>query len=445
MSLNRLKNLPNVIGIDKTKCVNCHRCIGVCPVKYCNNASNEDLGIVINSNLCIACGACLDACSHDARYIIDDTVKFFEDLAKGEKIIALVAPAVYVNFPNQMNNLIGWLKNQNVELVFDVSFGAEITTYQYYRAVQAGVKTPVISQPCPAVVSYIEIYKPKLMKHLAPTGSPTMDMACWVHENYPGRKLAFISPCIGKKREFDDPNTKGRISYNVTIANIKKYLKDNNIKLSRFAKADFDGPLEAERGLLYSQPGGLLETFKRYDHELKVREVRRVEGSNIYEDFLEELEKEIAKKDCDVVVVDILNCEHGCNRGTGVDKKEFTINQLLKYQDERMEKHKGEFYSSKKAYKKLEDTLSSMDDIDFSRKYTDKSAWFKQLETPNEEMIKVLHLEMGKEKPSDIKNCGACGYNYCDRMAKAVLNGLYRPDQCHHYLEKDYKNRKSAR
>ena len=57
-------------------------------------------------------------------------------------------------------------------------------------------------------------------------------------------------------------------------------------------------------------------------------------------------------------------------------------------------------------------------------------------------MIAVLHLEMGKETPKDIKNCGACGYNSCNNMSKAILNGLYRPEQCHHYLESYYVNNK---
>lgn len=442
MNSASLTSLPSVIRVDNEKCVNCHRCIGVCPVKYCNDASDVDKGIIINDNLCIGCGACIKACSHDARLIVDDTERFINDLKKGEKIITVVAPAVFVNFPRQAKNLLGWLKSMNVEMNFDVSFGAEITTYQYLLAAQNGAKKPIIAQPCPAVVSYIEIYKPHLIEHLAPTGSPTMDMACWVHHNFPGRKIAFISPCIGKSREFKDPNTKDRIHYNVTISNLKKYLAENVINLEDQPEVDFDGPLEAEKGLLYSQPGGLYETFKRYNVPLKTHQVRRVEGMSIYEEFFEELENEINKGDCDVIIVDILNCEHGCNKGTGVNQKEFTVNELLRFQNERLEEHKNEYYSTKEHYEKLENTLQRMTDIDFSRSYTNKAEWFEKLETPNDEMMKVLHLEMGKTEPKDIKNCGACGYNSCNKMSKAILNGLYRVEQCHHYLETNFNKSK---
>jgi len=437
--MSDIKQLPEIIKVDKEKCVNCHLCIGVCPVKYCNDASNEKEGIKINSNLCIGCGSCIKACTHEARTFIDDTEKFIEDLKNGVKIGTIVAPAVDVNFPHQLKNLLGWFKSLNVSMNFDVSFGAEITTYQYLMAVKSGAKTPIIAQPCPCVVSYIETYKPSLIKHLAPTGSPTMDMAAWVHHNYPGMKLAFISPCIAKKREFEDPNTKGMVSYNVTISNLKKYIHDNGINLDSFAETDFDGPMEAEKGLLYSQPGGLYETFKRYNVPLKINQVRKTEGSEIYEEFFNELEGELYKGTCDVIVVDVLNCLHGCNRGTGTNYKERTTDDVLKLQAERLEKHKNQYYPNQESMEKLEETLQNMEDIDFSRSYTDRSEFSKALQEPSPEITDIINQEMGKFDKKDIKNCGACGYASCKNMTKAVLNSLYRPEQCHHFLESFFK------
>jgi len=430
-----IPSLPKVIDVDKDKCVNCHLCIGVCPVKYCNNASDTTKGIIVNNDLCIACGACIRACTHDARIFLDDTEKFIADCKAGVSIGTLVAPAVDVNFPGELNNLLAWLKSLGVTMNFDVSFGAEITTYQYLQAVKKGVKTPIISQPCPAIVSYIEIYKPELLEYLSPTGSPTMDMAAWVHHNHPGMKLAFISPCIGKKREFDDPTTKGQVSYNVTIANLKKYIEKHNINLANFSPVDFDGPMEAERGLLYSQPGGLYETFKRYNVPLRINQVRVTEGAEVYHEFLEELDSEIKKNDCDVIVVDILNCLHGCNRGTGVNYYERTTDEVLKLQADRLEKHLKNNYDTAEERARLESVLENMEDIDFSRTYTDRSSWSKELAEPSAEMIEILHKEMEKTTEADKKNCGACGYYSCDAMAKAILNGLYRPQQCHHFLE----------
>lgn len=431
-------SLPNVVGVDSEKCTNCHLCIGVCPAKFCNDASNPSNGIVVNSDLCIGCGACIRACTHNARYIIDDTDRFISDLKNGENIAVLIAPAVDVNFPDTLNNLLGWFTNQGVKMNFDVSFGAEITTYQYNKALENGVNTPIIAQPCPSIVSYIEMYRPSLMKHLAPTGSPAMDMANWVHHNHPGMKLAFISPCIAKKREFEDPNTKNKIHYNVTIANLKKYFKENNIELKNIEKGYFHGPAEPDKGILYSQPGGLHEAFKRYQTDLDFHQVRRTEGIEVYEEFFDEIEKEIQNGDSDVILIDILNCIHGCNRGTGTNYNEFTTNEVLRNQSKRLKRQHKQFYSSQKNFDDLVNILDDMSNIDFSRNYTDKSSNYNNLQEPTEEIIEAINLQMGKFTEKDLKNCGACGYLSCRKMTKAILNGLYRPQQCNHFLENFY-------
>ena len=74
------KELKPVIFVDKDKCVNCHRCIAVCPSKLCNDGSGDY--IKTNPSLCVGCGHCIDACEHGARYGIDDS-----DLTDEEKDI----------------------------------------------------------------------------------------------------------------------------------------------------------------------------------------------------------------------------------------------------------------------------------------------------------------------------------------------------------------------
>ena len=82
--------LSKVLSVDKEKCVNCHKCISVCPVKYCN--IGNDITVEVNNDLCLGCGACIKACTHDARIYHDDFDEFANDLEKGVKMVAIVAP-----------------------------------------------------------------------------------------------------------------------------------------------------------------------------------------------------------------------------------------------------------------------------------------------------------------------------------------------------------------
>ena len=197
--------LAKVINVDSDKCQNCHACISVCPSKFCNNGSGNH--VKINDDLCIGCGQCIEACTWKARTRIDDTEQFFADLRRGVPIVTVVAPAVAASFPTTYLNLNGWLKSHGVSANFDVSFGAELTIKSYLEHIQNNHPRTVIAQPCPVIVSYIELYKPELLEYLAPADSPMLHTIKMIKEFYPeyrDHKVAVISPCIAKKREFEE-------------------------------------------------------------------------------------------------------------------------------------------------------------------------------------------------------------------------------------------------
>jgi len=200
-----LTPLTPVIRIDEEKCINCYACIVICPVKYCMNGSGDKLQI--NHDICIGCGNCINACTHKARTLIDDTGRFMDDLKQETKIIAVAAPAVASFFPDQFLNLNGWLKTLGVEAFFDVSLGAELTIISYLDYIKGKNPRTVISQPCPAIVTFIEINHPELLPNLAPADSPILHTIKLIREYYPqykNHKVAVISPCIAKRREYDE-------------------------------------------------------------------------------------------------------------------------------------------------------------------------------------------------------------------------------------------------
>ncbi|MBN2806405.1 MAG: 4Fe-4S binding protein [Prolixibacteraceae bacterium] len=191
-----------LIAIDQAKCVNCHACITACPVKLCNDGSGSYKKI--NHQMCIGCSSCVDACTHQARTVINDFSAFQTALEKTESMLAIVAPAIAASFPDTYLNLNCWFKSSGIAALFDVSFGAKLTVKSCLEHIKVNKPKTVIAQPCSAIVNYIEIHQPELIKYLAPADSPmadTMKMIRHFYLEYSEHKITVISPCIAKRRE----------------------------------------------------------------------------------------------------------------------------------------------------------------------------------------------------------------------------------------------------
>lgn len=428
--------MKKVVAIDEERCVNCHQCISVCPVKYCNNGSGQF--IKLDESLCIGCGECIIACTHNARLIIDDFELAIHDLAKKEKVIAFIAPATATNFPNEFLRLNGWLKSLGVEAFFDVSFGAELTIKSYIEHLKANKPKLIISQPCPVIVTYIELYKPQLLKYLAPADSPMMHAMKMVKEFYPqykDHKMLIVSPCIAKKREFDEV---GIGDYNVTIYKIRKYLENNNIDLKDYPEIDFDND-PAERAVLFSNPGGLLATAEREIPEIKLV-TRKIEGVKYLYDYLDKVE-ELIEDEMNPLLIDCLNCELGCNGGTGTGNQNKTPDELEYYTNERSKKMRKLYKTDNGNTEALENLRKTINKYWkpglYDRDYVDRSNLIKEgLYDPTEEELETIFKKMKKFTDTDIQNCPSCGYNNCEHMAKAILHGLNKVENCHLYMNK---------
>lgn len=436
-------SLAKVIDVDASKCQNCHACISACPSKFCNDGSGDS--VKINDDLCIGCGQCLKACTWNARTIVDDTEEFFADLKNGVPIITIIAPSVATSFPTTYLNLNGWLKQQGISANFDVSFGAELTIKSYLDYIEKNNPKTVISQPCPAIVSYIELYKPELLEYLAPADSPMLHTIKMVKEFYPeykDHKIAVISPCIAKRREFDET---GYGDYNVTMVNLKEYLKQNGISLENYERVDYDNP-SAERAVLFSTPGGLMETADRWSHGIRSK-IRKIEGPHTIYEYLDNLNKDIETLKAPLII-DCLNCEKGCNGGTGTDCKEFSTDELESLINRRKELMQKRYLNGNSTnqisepekdqiiQEKIGELIEQNWKPDlYKRDYINRSS-NKLITNVPQKKLEEIYKAMLKDAPEDFKNCSSCGYGKCEDMAIAIYNGLNKPENCHHYQQK---------
>ncbi len=429
-------SLSAVVEVDVSKCVNCHVCISVCPVKYCNDGSGDV--VKINHDTCIGCGKCIEACTHDARYYIDDFKKFTDDIISGEKIVAVSAPAVAGSFPDQYLQLNTFLKELGVSAVFDVSFGAELTIKSYVEYIKKENPQTIIAQPCPAIVNYIELYKPELIKYLAPIDSPILHTIKMIKKYYPSYKdykVAVISPCIAKKREFEET---GYGDYNITMKSIDKFLKDNNIDLKNYEPTDFDNP-QAERAVMFSSPGGLTKTLERWIPDVSDK-IRQIEGTEIVYDYLDKLSNTITQNTAPLLV-DCLSCQFGCNQGPGTLTQNQSPDETEFYIKKRATELKQKYLSEnennpQKSKAEIEKILNKYWEEDlYKREYINRWQNF-DIKYPTRQELDKIYAELLKETPEDIQNCAACGYGTCEGMAIAIHNGLNKVENCHLYRKK---------
>ena len=417
-----------MIRINPAKCVGCNACIRACPVNDANKSETIDgrIVITINDKNCIHCGECTKACIHEARYYDDDTAEFFSDLSKGKKITVLVAPAVRVAFRDNWKSVLQLIKKSGADKIYDVSFGADICTYMHLKAVKERKVGKIISQPCAALTDYILKYKHDLIPYLSPVHSPISCGAVYVkkycHDN---NDIAVLSPCIAKKIEFDDT---GLVKYNVTFAELKKYIESNKLSLNdnRF---EFDG-LPAYSGAIYPMPGGLKECLKAIEPNLNVINSEGVpEVYHLLDKYLSVPES--ARPD----VFDVLSCDSGCTVGPGVPSKYsfFEIMSIMKgIEKDSFDRQKKQTVLNKN--RQYADFNSKLKLEDFLRKYTPKNVeTVKITEADINEAFRSLKKETEEERHFD---CKACGYASCRDMAMAVAKGLNIRNNCHQYSVK---------
>lgn len=373
-------------------CTGCNKCVRSCPVLTANIAT-EAGKVMVDSDKCIACGACFDACPHQARDFYDDTENFFAALAAGKKISVILAPAFLANYPTEYQKVLGYLKKKGVNHICSVSFGADITTWGYLKYITEHNFTGGISQPCPAVVTYVEKYIPELIPRMIPVHSPMMCTAIYM----------------------------------------KKYMNVTD-------------ELEYGLGSLYPMPGGLRENVEHFLGKEQI--VRQVEGEHEAYHYLREYAGRIKQHKQEPFMVDILNCSRGCIYGTATDPERNTDDVMLtlaKMRNSKLEQSSGKKPFGKKSkspwaadetpdqrLKNLMAAFSGLKLEDFIRHYTNKAVTIKE---PSEQQAKEIFDGMNKTtREEQHRDCESCGYSTCKNMVRAIYNNVNVKENCVHYV-----------
>ena len=411
--------MVEVIKSKNESCTGCNRCVRECPMETVNITYLDGAGSIkvkIDYDKCIGCGRCVAACKHDARHYADDIDLFLDDLSKGVPISLIAAPSIRTNIP-EYKRLFTYLKKLGVNKIYDVSLGADICIWGHVRYLEKNKSSHIITQPCPAVVNYCEVYRHDLLPKLSPVHSP-MACASIYMKKYQGidDNIAALSPCIAKKTEFSATKL---AEYNITYAGMLSYLNDNGVTLPD-EETEFDHD-DSGLGSLFPMPGGLKENIEYFMGKDLL--ITKAEGFSLYEK-MDQYDKtpELFLPE----VFDVLNCEEGCNIGPAAshEKNMFEIDKAMDENRKRATKErKREYYES--VHKGFDDTFDLQD---FIRVYQPAHTSFPVITEEDINNAFVL-LEKNDYEKQHI-DCSACGSDTCYGMARKIALGVNIPLSC---------------
>lgn len=415
-----------MVHVREDKCIGCNACIRTCPVP---NANRYDGNVVhVNPQECIQCGECIRGCKHGARYY-DDDLETLMELIKTKSVSLIVAPAIKSAMDGKWRHVLQWLKEYGVHEIYDGSFGADICTYMHIEYLKQNPGKKIISQPCAAIMNYVEKHKPELIPKMSPVQSPLMCSAIYIRKYLKNDDiLVGLTPCIAKGDEFR--NT-GIIGYNVTFKRLYDYICRIGVSLP-LGRSDFEfSDVRGFDGAFYPIPGGLKECLRAYDPDLWVTTSEGVH--KVYDDFDTYLETDRNKLP---VVYDVLSCEFGCNSGVGSrdDFSAFTAYDIMMNAKSWASKRK----ISERFHKKI---FKSLRLEDFLRTYKNRVV----STTPNEAELEAVFRSM--EKTTDLEktvDCHACGYKSCRHMAYTIFAGNNTPQNCVAYEKKQMEKMRAS-
>ncbi len=368
---------------------------------------------IINER-CIDCGECIRTCPYHAKKAITDP---FDLIYQYKYRVAIPAPSLYGQFKSEFTRrqLLESLRVLGFNDVFEVARAAEYVTDATKRLMQReGIKKPLISSACPAVVRLIQVNFPNLIDNLVKLESPMETAAKLVRRrislkgDVPDGDVGvfFITPCAAKATSVKAPyeNIQSSVSGVISIKDI--YIK--MISALNAAGETDNESLAGFEGIRWANSGG--ESVA-----LGTDKFLAVDGINNVNAILEAVENDQLE---DVEFIEALACPGGCIGGP------LTVENV---------------YVAKNRLNKHVNDAKNEGGTDERQEHPDEDlVWTSELEhKPVMKLDDDFSVAMKKLEELEIINnqlpgldCGACGAPSCRALAEDIVRGNANETDC---------------
>jgi iron only hydrogenase large subunit-like protein len=244
--------VTDILGLKKSNCKNCYKCIRSCPVKSIRFTDHQ---AHIVKDECILCGLCFMSCPQNAKQIRNDVGKAKELIASGKPVYASIAPSFVANYDKaSINSMVRALKNLGFAGVQETAIGATIVKKCYENIIKEKNQRVIISSCCHSVNTLIQKYYPEALPFLAKVMSPMQAHCAKIKKENPGSYTVFIGPCISKKDEAE--KYRGIVDCVLTFEELTEWLEDEKIVLE-----ELDDIEEKGRARLFPTAGGIIRSM----------------------------------------------------------------------------------------------------------------------------------------------------------------------------------------
>lgn len=315
--------------IDKSKCVECGRCVKACPynaiieqhrpcVASCKVKAitvGDDKKVSIDNSKCISCGACTVQCPFgavsDKSYITDCVDLILDSKSnKNYKVYAIIAPAFAAQFrEGTAGQLISGLKELGFYDVVEAALGADITLYKEAKELKEnGMLT---TSCCPSYVMFVEKFFPTLAKYISSSSSPMVETAKLIKKADPTAKCVFIGPCTSKKMEYKLPKTGGAIDCVISFEECQAYLAALDVDISQLEESEINSA--SFYGRIFAKSGGITQGLGVVAKEMGIDDVRPISMNGIAECNINLIKWKLGKASENFF--EGMACEGGCLNG----------------------------------------------------------------------------------------------------------------------------------
>ena len=289
-------------------------CEEACPVDAVTK--NEEGFVEIEHDKCIGCGKCVRSCPFGAIVERSGLFPVLRMLKRGEKVVAMIAPAIDGQFPGSLGQVKAAIKKAGFYDVVEVAEGAEITSIneaeELHEKISEG-KGFMTTSCCAAYMELIYKHIPYLKERHSTSLSPMGYMVNIIKERYPDAKMVFIGPCLAKKaevaRRYKD------ISGVITFAELASVFVAKGIDVREMEAEDTGSTESFEDCREFAVTGGVagcvMSRFKKDGVNARVLPINGLDKKTV------RLMKTWEKRAPEADLVEVMACEGGCLAGPG--------------------------------------------------------------------------------------------------------------------------------